>query len=55
LTHRRLPDRAMLVKVASGWHMHLDLLVARATGAEATPFWDGWNRLREDYERRIPA
>ena len=55
LTHRRLPDRAMLVKVASGWHMHLDLLVARASGAEATPFWDGWNRLREDYERRIPA
>jgi uncharacterized protein YndB with AHSA1/START domain len=31
LTHRRLPDRAMLVKVASGWHMHLDLLVARAS------------------------
>jgi uncharacterized protein YndB with AHSA1/START domain len=55
VTHRRLPDRAMLVKVASGWHMHLNLLVARATGAEAPPFWDGWNRLREDYERRIPA
>ena len=55
LTHRRLPDRAMLVKVASGWHMHLDLLVARASGAEAMPFWDGWNRLREDYARRIPA
>ena len=55
LMHRRLPGRAMLVKVASGWHMHFDLLVARASGAEATPFWDGWNRLREDYEERIPA
>ena len=53
--HRRLPDRATLVKVGAGWHMHLDILVARATGQEAEPFWDGWSRLRKEYDQRMPA
>jgi uncharacterized protein YndB with AHSA1/START domain len=53
--HRRLPDRATLLMVAGGWHMHLDILVARATGKEAQPFWDGWSRLHKEYDRRIPA
>ena len=53
--HRRLPDRPMLLMVAAGWHMHLDVLVARATGQEPMPFWDGWNRLKEAYDRRLPA
>ncbi|HTJ09519.1 MAG TPA: SRPBCC family protein [Candidatus Binataceae bacterium] len=53
--HRRLPDRATLLKVGPGWHMHLDILIARATGMEPAPFWDGWSRLRNEYERRIPA
>lgn len=53
--HRRLPDRATLLEVAAGWHMHLDLLVACATGKERAPFWDGWSRLREAYHRRVPA
>ncbi len=26
LIHRRLPDRATLLKVGAGWHMHLDIL-----------------------------
>jgi hypothetical protein len=41
--------------VAAGWHAHLDLLLARATGAEARPFWDGWTGLREEYEARLLA
>jgi uncharacterized protein YndB with AHSA1/START domain len=53
--HRRLPDRATLLKVGPGWHMHLDVLVARASGVQPEPFWDGWARLQKDYERRIPA
>jgi uncharacterized protein YndB with AHSA1/START domain len=53
--HRRLPDRATTLMVGAGWHMHLDILVARATGKEPTPFWDGWSRLRDDYDRRMPA
>ena len=45
----------MLVMVAAGWHMHLDVLVARATGQQPTPFWDGWKRVKEAYDRRLPA
>jgi uncharacterized protein YndB with AHSA1/START domain len=53
--HRRLPDRSTLLKVSAGWHMHLDILVARATHKEPTPFWDGWSRLEKEYDRRLPA
>ena len=52
LTHRRLPDGARL-NIAAGWHAHLDLLVASVTGAQKGPFWDGWKRLRDAYERRL--
>jgi uncharacterized protein YndB with AHSA1/START domain len=55
VTHRRAPDRGTLLLVAAGWHMHLDLLVARATEKNVEPFWDGFSRLREEYDRRLPA
>ncbi|NUJ79421.1 SRPBCC family protein [Methylocystis sp. FS] len=53
--HRRLPDRATLLKVGAGWHMHLDILVARATGRKPAPFWEGWSRLQKEYDKRMPA
>jgi len=53
--HRRLPDRANLLGVGAGWHAHLDVLVARASGKEPAPFWDGLSRLRKEYDRRLPA
>ena len=52
--HRRLPDRNMTLMVGSGWHAHLDVLVARVTGVEPAPFWDDWTRLKAEYDRRIP-
>ena len=55
LTHRRLPDRPTLLGVSAGWHIHLDVLEARTRGADPEPFWDGWKRLRAEYESRIPA
>jgi uncharacterized protein YndB with AHSA1/START domain len=55
VTHHRLPDQAMLLSVSAGWHMHLDVLVARVSGTEPAPFWDGWARLREEYTRRLSA
>jgi uncharacterized protein YndB with AHSA1/START domain len=55
VTHRRLPDHATLLKVGAGWHMHLDILVARVTGRQPEPFWEGWSRLRDEYDRRLPA
>jgi uncharacterized protein YndB with AHSA1/START domain len=54
VTHRNLSDRATMLKVSAGWHMHLDVLVGRVTGAEPAPFWDGWARLKDEYDRRIP-
>jgi uncharacterized protein YndB with AHSA1/START domain len=55
LIHRRVTDRGMLLKVSAGWHMHLDVLVARLSGNAPQPFWDGWLRLTKDYERRFSA
>jgi uncharacterized protein YndB with AHSA1/START domain len=53
--HWRLPDRATMLSVSAGWHAHLDILVARVTGKEPEPFWDGWSRLKTEYDRLIPA
>ena len=53
--HRRLPDRATLLNVSAGWHMHLDILAARAAGEAPPPFWEGWSRLKAEYDRRLPA
>lgn len=55
LIHRRIADRETLLNIAGGWHMHLDVLVARANGDEPEPFWDGWSRRKAEYERRLPA
>jgi hypothetical protein len=55
LIHRRIPDRSSLLNVSAGWHMHLNILEARATGKEPKPFWDGWQALKSDYEKRFPA
>jgi hypothetical protein len=35
--------------------MHLDVLAARVAGSEPEPFWDGWSRLKKEYDRRLPA
>ena len=54
--HRRLPDRAQLLNVSAGWHAHLDVLVTRISGKPQTAsFWDGWSRLKAEYDKRLPA
>ncbi|NKC31937.1 SRPBCC family protein [Falsiroseomonas selenitidurans] len=54
ILHQRLPDRASLLNVSAGWHRHLDMLEARATGRPAPDFWSGWQRLKADYATRLP-
>jgi uncharacterized protein YndB with AHSA1/START domain len=54
IEHTGISDRANLLKIGAGWHSHLDVLVARASGQAPAPFWDTWARLREEYERRLP-
>jgi uncharacterized protein YndB with AHSA1/START domain len=53
--HRRLPDRSALLSVSAGWHAHLDVLAARLAGEAPPPFWDGWARLKTEYEQRLPG
>ncbi len=53
--HRRLPDRGTMLNVSAGWHMHLDVLATIAAGQQPKSFWKGWERLKEEYDRRIPA
>jgi uncharacterized protein YndB with AHSA1/START domain len=54
--HRRLPDRAQLLNVSAGWHAHLDVLVTRISGKPQTAsFWDGWSKLKAEYDRWLPA
>jgi uncharacterized protein YndB with AHSA1/START domain len=56
LTHRRITERSSRLMIGAGWHAHLDILAARVAGEEpATPFWDGWLTLRQEYDRRLPA
>jgi uncharacterized protein YndB with AHSA1/START domain len=54
LTHRRLPDRKMMLAVSAGWHAHLNVLVARTLGNQPLPFWDDMSRLRAEYDQRLP-
>ena len=55
LTHRRIPDRSIMLNVSAGWHAHLDLLAARLSSGEPKPFWDQWAALKAEYEKRLPA
>ncbi len=53
--HEGISDRNNMLMIGAGWHMHLNVLEARAGGRGTEPFWDGWQRLRGEYDRRIPA
>jgi hypothetical protein len=55
LTHRRIPDRSIMLNVSAGWHAHLDVLAARLAGEEPQPFWDHWASLKAEYAKRLPA
>jgi uncharacterized protein YndB with AHSA1/START domain len=53
--HRRISDRDVRLMIGAGWHVHLDILVARILGTATEPFWDGWSRLRAEYDQRMPT
>ncbi|MBA1158449.1 SRPBCC family protein [Microvirga mediterraneensis] len=53
VTHHRVTDRATLLNISAGWHTHLDILAARVSGETPEPFWESWERLKEEYGRRF--
>lgn len=55
VTHRRIADRNMALMVGAGWHMHADILAALLWREQPGSFWSGWERLREEYNRRLAA
>ena len=55
VTHRRLSSREQLLKVAAGWHSHLDILGERIRGREPAPIWPAWTKLHAEYDARVPA
>ena len=55
VTHRRIPDRTIMLNVSAGWHAHIDVLAARLAGEEPEPFWDRWAALKAEYAPRLPA
>ncbi|MBL8674046.1 MAG: SRPBCC family protein [Rhodospirillales bacterium] len=54
INHRKLPGRDMLRGVSAGWHSHLDVLVAVVNERVPGPFWPAWQRLRDEYDQRLP-
>jgi len=54
LVHRRLANRAEMLGVSSGWHVHLDILANLLHDKAPGPFWDRWLVLKKEYEDRIP-
>lgn len=55
VTHHRIAERDMRLKIGAGWHTHLDVLAARMAGKEPEPFWPVWLRLKDEYDRRLPT
>lgn len=54
LTHRRLPNREVMLSVAAGWHTHLDILGDRLRGRTPPGFWATHTRLEGEYDRLLP-
>ena len=55
LTHTGITTRAGKVGISTGWHAHLDLLVADIAGTERGSFWANFEALNQIYEARVPV
>lgn len=53
ITHRRLRDREMMVRVAAGWHTHLGLLSDYIENRRLRPFWATKIRLEQEYRKHV--
>ncbi|HEU4509132.1 MAG TPA: SRPBCC family protein [Pyrinomonadaceae bacterium] len=55
LTHRNLRNRQELVSVASGWHVHVGVLIDQLNGRQTKEFWAKVDQMEAEYEKRVPA
>lgn len=55
LTHRKLGDRSLALSVAAGWHVHVEILIAKLEARTPPPFWSTHAELEADYEKRLDA
>jgi len=55
LTHRRLRNRSEMIGVASGWHVHVGILIDQLNGRASKPFWSTLEKLEAEYDKRLPA
>jgi hypothetical protein len=53
VVNQRHTGRERQVMHCAGWHMHPDVLADKLAGRRGETFWDGWLRLRADYELRL--
>lgn len=54
LTHRRLRNRTEMVGAASGWHVHVGILIDVLNGREPKPFWSRHEKLEAEYDKLLP-
>jgi uncharacterized protein YndB with AHSA1/START domain len=56
LTHRsRGEDLPYVTGFASGWHTHLDHLIALLEDAPRPPFWPAFSRRKAEYEKVVAS
>ena len=49
----RLPSREVMVKVSTGWHSHVGVLISVLNNEAPRPFWKTFLALEQEYEKRI--
>lgn len=53
LTHTRLATNGQKLSVASGWHVHLDILLAVLQNQTPPPLWASFTKFEAEYAQRF--
>lgn len=55
IKHWKLNTRDGILNVSTGWHTHLGVLVDLLNDNPTRPFWQRFEHLEQEYQRRIPG
>ena len=55
IKHWKLTTNEGKLSVSAGWHTHLGVLVELLNGRQPSPFWQRFESLEQEYQRRIPG